>query len=90
MQLLATLLEKFPEHGPLLNELLEVLHFMGVDETVKEAFCQQVVIARGSKFWSEYLKVSARKFPDTEAKFKAITKFFKDSYPHSLRLCPAD
>lgn len=45
-------------HGPVLNELLLVLHFMGTDEATKAAFCRQVVVPGGWAFLTRFQNLS--------------------------------
>jgi hypothetical protein len=87
MTLLIALREKFTneEDGPLLNELLEVLHFMGVDEAQKAAFCEQVVKREGRKFLQSYAKVSARRFKNGEERFTTLARFLESKVPPHLR-----
>jgi len=91
MRLLIELREKFTDEsdGPIVNELLEILHFMGVEETEKAAFCRQVVIPGGREFLTRFQKMSKSGYRDREAKFIASAQFLDKTAPAHLKLCPA-
>ena len=76
-------------HGPVLNELLLVLHFMGTDEATKAAFCRQVVVPGGWAFLTRFQNLSKSGYRDREAKFIASAQFLDKTAPAHLKLCPA-
>ena len=80
----------FPDesHGPILNELLSVLHYMGIDEATKSAFCRKVVVKGGVRFLGRFTTISKNRFSDSEVKFKELAKFLDKSAPTDLKLSP--
>lgn len=86
LQLQLTLRQSFPEHGPLINSLLEVLHYMGADELSKDAFCREVVLKQGEKFWKSYARVANEKSANAEERFNKLAAFLEKSTPTHLQL----